>query len=42
MELLTLVKQSLSIIESATAKDNEILMWIEAGKNELKRQRNKC
>lgn len=38
MELLNLAKQCLSIIQTATAKDDEINMLIEAGKADLKRQ----
>lgn len=38
MNLLTIVKESLSIIATATAKDNEINLWIESAKLELKRQ----
>ena len=30
-KLLKLAKQSLSIVETATAKDEEIKMWINAG-----------
>lgn len=37
-ELLKLAKQSLSIVETATAKDEEIKMWINAGIADLKRQ----
>lgn len=37
-ELLKLAKQSLSIIETSTAKDEEIKMYIKAGINDLKRQ----
>ena len=37
-ELLKLVKQCLSIIETATLKDEEIKMWIQAGIADLKRQ----
>lgn len=36
--LLKLAKQSLSIIETSTAKDEEIKMYIKAGINDLKRQ----
>jgi len=36
--LLSLVKQSLSIISTATAKDTEIQMWIDAGEEDMKRQ----
>ena len=38
MELMRLVKQSLSIVNSITIKDDEIEMWIEAGKQDLLRQ----
>lgn len=38
MDLLNLTKQCLSIIETATLKDDEINMLIEAGKADLKRQ----
>lgn len=38
MELMNLVKQSLSIVNSITIKDDEIEMWIEAGKQDLLRQ----
>ena len=38
MELKNLVKQSLSIINSSTIKDDEIEMWIGAGKQDLLRQ----
>ena len=37
-ELRVLAKQSLSIVSSATLKDTEIDMWINAGKEDLKRQ----
>lgn len=37
-QLLALVKQCLSIISTATAKDDEISMWIKAGKQDMKRQ----
>lgn len=37
-ELRELVKQSLSIVATATAKDMEIDMWIDAGREDLKRQ----
>lgn len=37
-ELNSLVKQCLSIIPTATAKDNEITMWINAGINDMERQ----
>ena len=33
-----LVKECLSILNSSTAKDNEIKMWIDAAKNDMKRQ----
>ena len=36
--LLKLVKQCLSIVETATLKDEEIKMWINAGIADLKRQ----
>ena len=36
--LLKLVKQCLSIIETATLKDEEIKMWIQAGIADLQRQ----
>lgn len=38
MELIDLVKQSLSIVNSITIKDDEIEMWIKAGKQDLLRQ----
>ena len=38
MELMNLVKQSLSIVSSITVKDEEIKMWIDAGKKDLLRQ----
>lgn len=38
MSLKDLVKESLSIVSTATAKDNEIQMWIDAGKADLQRQ----
>ena len=38
MRLTSLAKQSLSIIESSHIKDDEIEMWINAGKEDLKRQ----
>lgn len=38
MELMNLVKQSLSIVNSITIKDDEIEMWIKAGKQDLLRQ----
>ena len=37
-KLLKLVKQCLSIVETATFKDDEIKMWIQAGITDLKRQ----
>nr|DAQ40924.1 MAG TPA: hypothetical protein [Caudoviricetes sp.] len=37
-KLLKLAKQSLSIVETATAKDEEIKMWINAGIADLERQ----
>ena len=37
-ELIALCKQALSIIATATLKDKEIEMWIEAGIEDLKRQ----
>lgn len=37
-DLMSLVKQSLSIVETSTIKDDEITMWINAGKEDLKRQ----
>lgn len=37
-ELLKLAKQSLSIVQTATIKDEEIKMWINAGIADLKRQ----
>lgn len=37
-ELIDLAKQSLSIVSSSTIKDDEIEMWIEAGKADLSRQ----
>ena len=37
-KLLKLAKQSLSIVETASAKDEEIKMWINAGIADLKRQ----
>ena len=36
--LLKLVKQCLSIVETATLKDEEIKMWIQAGIADLRRQ----
>ena len=37
-ELLKIAKQCLSIVETATLKDEEIKMWINAGIADLKRQ----
>lgn len=37
-KLLKLAKQSLSIVETAIAKDEEIKMWINAGIADLERQ----
>ena len=37
-ELMILAKQSLSIVDTSTIKDDEIEMWINAGKEDLKRQ----
>lgn len=37
-ELLKTAKQCLSIVETATLKDEEIKMWINAGVDDLKRQ----
>jgi hypothetical protein len=37
-ELLTLAKQCLSIVSTATAKDQEIKMLIQAGQNDMERQ----
>lgn len=37
-ELIMLAKQSLSIVDTSTLKDDEIEMWIKAGKEDLKRQ----
>lgn len=37
-ELLKLAKQSLSIVSTATLKDEEIKMWIQAGVADLNRQ----
>ena len=37
-ELIKLCKQALSIVETATLKDNEIKMWIQAGILDLQRQ----
>ena len=36
--LKNLVKQCLSIISTATQKDNEIEMWIDAAKKDMERQ----
>ena len=36
--LLKIAKQCLSIVETATLKDEEIKMWIQAGIADLKRQ----
>lgn len=36
-ELLTLAKETLGIVSSATAKDNSLLMIIEAGINDMSR-----
>lgn len=36
--LLKIAKQCLSIVETATLKDEEIKMWINAGIADLKRQ----
>ena len=36
--LMSLVKQSLSIVDTTTIKDDEIQMWINAGKADLERQ----
>ena len=36
--LLKIAKQCLSIVETATLKDEEIKMWIQAGMADLKRQ----
>lgn len=38
MDLMYLVKQCLSIVSTSTIKDDEIEMWINAGKEDLKRQ----
>lgn len=38
MELLSLVKKALSIVETSTIKDSEIEMWINAGIKDLSRQ----
>lgn len=37
-ELMKLSKQAVSIIETATLKNDEIKMWIQAGIRDLKRQ----
>lgn len=37
-KLLNLVKKTLSIVETATVKDEEIKMWINAGIADLNRQ----
>lgn len=37
-ELMILAKQSLSIVDTSIIKDDEIEMWINAGKEDLKRQ----
>lgn len=37
-KLMMLVKQSLSIVSTATLKDEEIKMWIQAGIKDLQRQ----
>lgn len=37
-ELMMLAKQSLSIVSSSSIKDDEIEMWINAGKEDLVRQ----
>ena len=37
-ELMTLAKKSVSIVETSTLKDEEIEMWINAGKEDLLRQ----
>lgn len=37
-KLMMLAKQSLSIVDTSTLKDDEIAMWINAGKADLKRQ----
>lgn len=37
-ELMKLSKQALSIVETATLKDEEIKMWIQAAIEDLKRQ----
>lgn len=38
-EMKALVKQCLSIISTATAKDDEIVMWINAGISDMVRQK---
>lgn len=37
-ELMDLSKESLSIVSSSTIKDDELRMWITAGKEDLRRQ----
>lgn len=37
-EMSSLVKQCLSIVPTATAKDDEIVMWIDAGVSDMVRQ----
>lgn len=37
-ELMNVVKQSLSIVQTATAKDEEIKMWIGAAISDMNRQ----
>ena len=37
-EMNSLVKQCLSIVPTATAKDDEIVMWIDAGVSDMVRQ----
>ena len=37
-DIKKLAKQCMSIVETSTYKDSEIEMWINAGKNDLKRQ----
>lgn len=37
-EMTNLVKQCLSIVQSSTAKDDEIIMWIDAGVSDMVRQ----
>ena len=37
-EMKTLVKQCLSIVDTATAKDNEIVMWIGGAVSDMVRQ----